>query len=123
MPHLLERLSARKRAIFSILPAGLALKNNGNIAAALHIDRVFAIPVMLSGLNSLVLNRTERDILNRSHLNMLIRLLKLFDKTPHCFVFLTAGCLPAEVLLNLRILGLFGMICLLPDNIFYCTAI
>ena len=59
LPHLLDRLAARKKTLFSILPAGLALKNNGNIAAALHLDKIFAIPVMLSGLNSLVLNRKE----------------------------------------------------------------
>ena len=53
---------------------------------------------------------------------MLTRLLKLFDKTTHCFVFLTAGCLPAEALLALRILGLFGMICRLPDNILHKMA-
>ena len=70
MPHILERIAARKRAIFSILPAGLALKNNGNIAAGLHLDRVFAVPVMLSGMNSLVLSKYERDTLNRSHRNV-----------------------------------------------------
>ena len=67
LPHLAGRIAARKRALFALLPAGLALKNNANIAAVLYVDKVFSVPVMFSGLNSLVLSKSKTEILSKSH--------------------------------------------------------
>ena len=69
LPHIEDRIAARKKSLFAVLPAGLARKHNGNIAAALHVDRVFSVPILLSGLNALVLSKKKYDILNFSNRN------------------------------------------------------
>ena len=50
-------------------------------------------------------------------------LMKLHDKTLRCVVHFLAGSLPATALLHIRQLGLFAMICRLPDNILHSYAI
>ena len=65
---------------------------------------------------------TEYDILERNHRFYLTKLLKLHEKTPESFILFAAGCLSAEALVHLRVLGLFGMICRLPLNILHRMA-
>ena len=48
--------------------------------------------------------------------------MKLHDKTPPSFLHFASGTLPAEALVHLRALGLFGMICRLPGNILHRIA-
>ena len=43
--------------------------------------------------------------------------MKLHDKTPDTFVYFISGSLPAAALVHMRQLGLFNMICHLPNNI------
>ena len=117
MPHILNRLSSRRKSLFSVLPAGAARHHNGNIAAALRLDSIFAVPVMMSGLAPLVLSKSEMDVINKNHKNILANLMKLHDKTPDTFVYFISGSLPAAALVHMRQLGLFNMICHLPNNI------
>ena len=78
---------------------------------------MYATPVLLSGLASLVLSKEDVNILEKHYLETIRRLLKLHDRTPRCAVYFLAGSLPGTALLHLRQLNLFGMICRLPQNI------
>ena len=62
-PSILSRLSAHRRAVFSLLSAGLARGHRANPAAAVRVERLYGIPVLLSGLASLVLSTQDVGLL------------------------------------------------------------
>ena len=74
------------------------------------------MPVLFSGLASLVLSKSEINIISGHYKVTLERLLKLHERTPRCVVFFLSGCLPGEAVLHMRQLSLFGMITRLPGD-------
>ena len=68
----MDRLTAYRKQLFSLLPAGLALRHNGNPAASLRIDKIYCLPVLLSGLATLVLTNVEVQMINKFHKNILV---------------------------------------------------
>ena len=116
MPNIVERLSSYRNKLFSVLPAGLALHHHASPAACLRVEKMYALPVLLSGLSALVLSQQEIGIITTFHKNTLSRLMKLYDKTPDSAVYFLAGSLPASALLHLRQLSLFSMISHLEEN-------
>ena len=122
LPHLLNRFSSHNKAIHSVLHAGLARDHRGNPAASLRVEKLYGVPVLLSGTASLVLKEAEYNSIDRHYKSVLQGLLKLHDKTPDAVVFFLAGSLPASALLHIRQLTLFGMICRLPQNILHRIA-
>ena len=117
LPNLVERFSAHKKKLFSVLPAGLALHHNANPAACLRVEQLYALPVLLSGLSALVLTSSEVALLTSHYKKILSMLMKLHDRTPDSVVYFLSGSLPCRALLHLRQFSLFSMICLLDENI------
>ena len=103
-------LSSHRRAVFSLLPSGLARGHSGNPAASIRVERLYVIPVLLSGLAPLVQSIQEVSILSGHFKQHVERLLKLHRATPEPVVWFLAGCLPVEALLHLRQASIFGMI-------------
>ena len=89
----------------------------GNPAASLKVEKLYGVPVLLSGTASLVLKQAEEDILGVHYKSKLENLQKLHQKTPDPVVYFLSGSLPISALLHLRQLSLFSMISRLPDNI------
>ena len=110
LPHISGRISAHKKALLAVLPLGLARGHHGNPAACLRIKQVFATPVLFSGLGSLILSRTEINLLENYLKTTIQNLLKLMNRTPSCVVAFLAGALPATALLHLKQFSIFGMI-------------
>ena len=106
-----ERLAAHRRKLFSVLPAGMALHHGANPAACLRAEKIYALPVLLSGISSLVLSRQEMDIVASHYKTTLTRIMKLYDRTPETAVLFLAGSLPLPALVHLRQLALFSMVC------------
>ena len=120
MPSVMARISAHNRAVMAVLPAGMARGHNGNPAASLRLERLYGCPVLLSGLASLVLNKSEIGALHHHHKINQQKITKLHQGTPESVVMFLAGSLPATALLHLRMLGLLGMIARLgPSNILH----
>ena len=120
MPSLLARMSAHNRALFAVLPSGIARHHNSNAAASLKVEKLYGLPVLLSGLAALVLNTKELEALDHHHKEKLERLQKLYPRTPAPVVFFLAGTLPASAVLHLHQLTLLGMIARLgPDSILH----
>ena len=117
VPNIVERLAAHRRKLFSILPSGMARHHGANPAASLRAEQIYALPVLLSGLSSLVMTKSEIEIASSHYKKTLTRLMKLHDRTPQSVIFFLAGSLPFLALLHLRQLSLFNMICHLPGNI------
>ena len=120
MPNILDRITSHKNSLRAILPSGLALGHRGNPAASLHLERLYACPVLLSGLSDIVLSNLEVSAIHHHYKVHLERLQRLHQATPECVVMFFAGSLPATGLLDLRILGHLGMIARLgPENILH----
>ena len=120
MANLLARMSAHTRALYSVLPAGLARGHHGNPAAALRVEKMYASSVLLSGLASLVLSKAELEALDHHYKHNLECLQRLYKATPSPVVHFLAGSLPASALLHLRQFSLLGMIARLgPANILH----
>ena len=115
-PSILARISAHKKAVFSLLPSGLARGHRGNPAASVRVERLYGIPVLLSGLATIVLSTAEIATINSHFKKHLQCLLKLHKATPAPVVWFLAGCLPLEALLHLRIFSIYGMLTRLKDG-------
>ena len=116
MPHILDRVSAHRRAMASILHTGSARHHRSNPAASIQLERLYGCPVLLSGLASLVLSNKEMSAVLRHHRVTLCRLQKLAKTTPDCVVYFLAGSLPSTALIHIRQLGLLGMLARLGEN-------
>ena len=122
LPNLLSRFTAHRRALAALLFAGIARNHRGNISASLKIEKIFALPVLLSGLASLVLSKAEVNMIDQHYVNTLKNLLKVHNGTPQVFVLFMSGSLPCKALLHLRMLSLFSMISRLPNDPLFLRA-
>ena len=112
-----DRISAYKRQLYSLLPSGIALNHHGSPAASLRVHTLYCLPVLLSGLPSLVLSKSEVKILSTCFKTNLQRLMKLPEKTPDPAIYFLAGSLPLNAIFHLRQLSLFSMICHMQNNV------
>ena len=116
-PTILSRYSAHKRALASLLHTGISRGHRGNPASSVRIEKMYALPVLLSGIATLVLSNKDIDLID-AHLRETLRnLQRLHDKTPRAVVHFLAGCLPGAALVHLRQMSIFGMVCRLKDNV------
>ena len=120
---IMNRISAYRKQIFSLLPTGLAYHHRSSPASSLKIEKLYCLPVLLSGVATLVLNKTEVNIIDSYRKNILARLMRLPDSCPTPAVYFLAGSLPASAFIHLRQLSLFAMVCNLQENILKSHAI
>ena len=122
LPHLISRFTAYRKAMFSILPVGLARGHRGNPAASLRAHQVYCMPRFLSGITTLVLTNSETKLIDQHVKNKLQNIQKLMTKTPDCVVAFLGGHLPGSAILHMRQLSIFGMICHLPGSLLHQVA-
>ena len=122
MPHVLNRIAQHKKAIASVLFTGSAKSHRANPAASLRLHTLYCTPVLLSGISSLVLTKSELKALDHHYTTTLQRLQRLYDKTPRAFIHFLAGSLPLTALIEMRRMSLFHMICLKPNSPLYLHA-
>ena len=116
---MLNRMTAHKKALGSVLHVGAARNHRGNPVASLRAEKLYGEPVLLSGLAALVLLKSETEMIDHHHKVTLERFMRLHQRTPKCVVSFLAGSLPGTALLHQRMLGLFGMICRLPGSVLH----
>ena len=116
MPHILGRISAHKRARASVIISWGAIHHMSNPFAIIRLEKLYGCPVLLSGVATLVLNNKELGTLHRHHRVTLCRLQKLPKTAPDCVVYFLAGCMPSTTVINLRQLGLLGMLVRLGEH-------
>ena len=114
--NIAARLLSHRKAVYGLLSAGLAKGHRANPAASLRVEAVYGVPVLLSGLASLVLSAKEENMLGQHYKVHLERLLRLHQATPAPVVFMLAGCLPLPAQIHLRMFSLFGQLCRLRDG-------
>ena len=116
LPHIINRVAMHKKALHALLPSGMARRHRGSPRAALKIGQLYGIPVLLSGLASLVLTEAELDIVDAHYLTTLQGLLRLHKRTPRSIVYFLSGSLPARAMLHQRQMTLLSMICHLKED-------
>ena len=117
MINIVKRISAHKKALLGVGAAGITRTCRTNPAASIRIHNLYALPVLFSGLASLVISKTELNPLNNHLKNTLQSLQRLHQSTPRAVVFLLGGSLPAEAILHCRQLSLFLMVCYNPNDL------
>ena len=116
LPNILSRITEHKRALGSVLSSGMSRGHRGNPSAAIRVEKLYACPVLLSGLGSLYLNQSEISLIDTHYKSSLESLQKLYPKSPASFVLFMAGSLPGTAIIHLRQLTLFSMICRMPSD-------
>ena len=91
LPNVMDRIASHSKSLIAVLPAGLAKSHRGNPAAALRVEKLYGLPVLLSGLSALVLNKAEISVLHQHYKLNLERLQKLCRATPEPVVCFLAG--------------------------------
>ena len=122
LPNIKNRIAEHKSGMNYVLSAGLARTHYGNPAASLKVHELYGVPKLFSGLASLVLSKSEIRMVDSYYQQVIQNLQRLHPRTPRCFVFLMAGCLPGEAILHQRQLTLFMMICHLPADPLHAQA-
>ena len=123
LPNVVDRISSHKAAIGAVLAHGLANHHRANQAARLRVEQIYGTPVLLSGLASLILKKSEQTAISTYHRKTLSRLIGLKPFTPHPVIYFLAGSLPGEALLHLRQLSLLGMVSRLRDSLIHRHAL
>ena len=120
--QIFTRITAKKNALAAVLHSGMARGHRGNPAASLRIHQLYGVPVLLSGIATLVLSKQDEDLVDNHHKDVVSNLQRLLPRTPRAVILFLAGSLPGSALLHLRQLSIFGMICRLPQNIIHTHA-
>ena len=123
LPNILQRISSHKAAVGAVLGNGLAKHHRANQAARLRVERIYGTPVLLSGLGSLVLKKSEQLVISSHHRKTLSNMLGLLPSTPHAVIYFLAGSLPGEALIHLRQLSLLGMVSRLKGSYIHRHAV
>ena len=65
LPNIFSRISAHKKALGAVLHCGSARHHRGNQAAGLKLEQLYAGPVLLSCIGSLVLKKSELTLIDQ----------------------------------------------------------
>ena len=123
LPHILDRFSAYRKSMFALLPLGMARSHRANPAASLRAHQTYCLPVLLSGLPTLILSCSEIKLIDHKLKITSQQLQKLQDKTPAAVVYFLGGHLPGAALLHHRQLTVFGMVTRLKDSLLHQIAV
>ena len=64
LSHIIDRVTRHKNSMAAVLHVGVGRGHRGNPAACLRIHQLYGTPVLLSGVGSLILKKSEIDILD-----------------------------------------------------------
>ena len=101
-----KRIQKARRATYSLLGAGLSGIENVGPEVAIRGFTIYILPILLHGLEALVLTKTEVNDLALFQREMLRRFMKLPDSTAVPAIHLLSGTLPVDAEIHKRSLGL-----------------
>ncbi len=82
----------------------------GNPVTGSKMITTYVTPILLYGLDAVVLNKQETENLNIFNQDLLRQIQGLYDSTANKAVYLLSGTIPVEADLHKRILCLFGQV-------------
>lgn len=101
------RITDARRTAYSLMGAGLCGLNGCGPEAAIRLYTTYVLPVLLYGLEALVLQDKELSILEHFHRRNLRHILHLPASTASPAVYLLSGCAPLEAQIHIRVLTMF----------------
>ena len=116
LPNTLRRISAHRKALGATLSSGIAMKQRVNPMVGIRLEKIYGTPVLMSGLASLVMTDSEVAMIDKHYKNTYQNIQKLLPATPNCVVCFLGGCLPAQAVLHMKQLTLFGMVARLQND-------
>ena len=105
------------------MSGGLAKAHRVNPAASIRVNLLYGIPVLMSGLGTMVQRKGEIEVVSQHHKHIMTKIQKLHNNTPDPVVFFLSGSLPGAALLHLRQFSIFGVITCLPGSILHQHAL
>ena len=106
------KITCCRRATNAMMGAGLHGFNGLNPSVSMKLIETYIIPILLHGLDAIILTYGEVSELETYYRNLLKHVQHLSANTANEAVYLLLGALPIEGLLDLRILSLFNRIAL-----------
>ncbi len=115
-PFVESRVQLMRRTAYSLMAVGLHGQDGLNPMASLKIINTYVSPRMLYGLESILITKTEEDILSRAHRALLRDIQSLPVNTATEMVYLLPGALTLQAQLDMRRLSLAGAVARLDDE-------
>jgi hypothetical protein len=111
-----DRVTAARRALYSLLGAGVHGTNGLPPKVTRVIYTLYVLPVLLHGVETLTLNKTQRDTLEQFHRDSIKNLQTLPTRVANCISYLLYGVAPLEAFIDRRIATLVGRIANQKDS-------
>lgn len=115
-PDLSQKIDMASRAAYSLMGSGLHGTDGCDPKTSLHLLNTYVTPVLLFGLEAVILRRKDITNLDTYYKKMLRCIQGLPDTTATEALYLLSGVLPIEAQLHIRILTLFGAVASLEEN-------
>jgi hypothetical protein len=121
--HVQEKVKLARRTLYALMGAGLHGLNGLHPLVSVHLYKTYVIPRFLTGLECVILNRKEIDLLESFHRKVLKSIQHLPDRCASAAVYFLLGEPPIEAILHVRSLTLLGSILRQPDTVLNTLAL
>ena len=110
LPTIEERISSSRKAVYSLAGAGLYGLNGTGPKVSLRMVRLYIIPILIYGLEALVIKKAEMEVLEKYYRSLIRQLQHLPENTAKPAIYLLSGCTPIEGQVHIRMLTFLGSI-------------
>ena len=112
-----DRVKSARRSAYNLMGAGFHGLNGAGTKAVIKQYKVYILPILLYGLEALILRDNEIACLEKYHRQVLRQIQHLPPSTASSDVYLLSGVLPVEAFIHIRILNTFrGIMDASPDT-------
>ena len=111
-----QNINKARRTAYSLFASGLHGQNGLDPQTTIHLIRIYIIPVLLYGLEIVLLNKSQVDRLELYQKKLLKYVLSVSVNTPDAAVYILTGILPIEAQIHKKTLIFFNNVCRQSDD-------
>jgi len=112
-----SRIKTCRRSLYSLAGAGLHGYNGLGPMVSLQLLKIYIIPTLIYGLESLILSTEDFRLLESFYKSTLRRLQHLPENTATPAIYLLLGCIPLEGQIHIKVLTFLGSILRRPGTV------
>ncbi|CAG2234184.1 unnamed protein product [Mytilus edulis] len=105
-----NRIQTARKTVYALMGAGLHGLNGLNPKVSMHLVKIYVLPRLLYGLDSIILSVSDMKLLSVYYTKLLKQIHHLSKHTATYAVYLLLGQIPVEAELHKRMLNFFGNI-------------
>ncbi|CAG2203788.1 unnamed protein product [Mytilus edulis] len=105
-----NRIQTARKTVYALMGAGLHGLNGLNPKVSMHLVKIYVLPRLLYGLDSIILSVSDMKLLSVYYTKLLKQIQHLPERTSTSAVYLLLGQIPVEAELHKRMLNFFGNI-------------